>query len=74
MNMNMRDPARIDRVTDLLREVWHLDPGMRLTQLVMVVSNQASDAGALWHLEDDTMEQRLKSYRDGLKRRNLKAT
>ena len=66
-HMNFRDPARIDRVTELLREVWHLEPGFRLTQLVMVVTDKTSDAGALWHVEDDTMEQRLRSYRDGLR-------
>jgi len=58
----MRDPDRIDRVTELLREAWHLDPGSRLTQLVMVVSNKPDDLGALWHVEDDMMEQRLRAF------------
>ena len=57
------------RITDLLREVWQLESGFRLTQLIMVVSDKANDVGALWHVEDDTMEQKLKAYRDGLKRR-----
>lgn len=65
--MTLRDPARIDRVIDLLREVWHLEPGFRLTQLVMVVSDKTRDSGALWHVEDDTMEQKLRSYLDGLR-------
>lgn len=64
-----RDPARIDRITELLREVWHLESGFRLTQLVVVVSDKPSDLGALWHIEDDTMEQKLRSYRDCLLRR-----
>ena len=58
----MRDPDRIDRVTELLREAWHLDPESRLTQLVMVVSNKPDDLGALWHVEDDMMEQRLRAF------------
>jgi len=68
--MISRDPERIDRVIDLPREVWRLEPGFRLAQLVMVVSDKANDVGALWHFGDDAMEERLKSYRDGLKRKN----
>ena len=45
----MRDPNRIDRVVELLREAWLLDPDFRLTQLVIVVSNKPDDLGALWH-------------------------
>ena len=58
----MRHPERIDKVTELLREAWHLQPDFRLTQLVMVVSDKPQDAGALWHVEDDTMEQKLRVY------------
>ncbi len=58
----MRDPDRIDKVTELLREAWHLHPDFRLTQLVMVVSDKPQDAGALWHVEDDTMEQKLRAF------------
>jgi uncharacterized protein YihD (DUF1040 family) len=64
----MRDPNRIDKVTELLREAWHLQPGFRLTQLVMVVSDKPSDAGALWHVEDDFMEQKLRAFIAGIKR------
>jgi hypothetical protein len=66
----MREPERIDRITDLLREAWHLESGFRLTQLIMVVSDKPQDAGALWHVEDDTMEERLRSYIQMLKQRN----
>jgi hypothetical protein len=58
----MRDPERIDRVMELLREAWKLHPYFRLTQLVMVVSDKLEDAGALWHVEDDTMEKRLRAF------------
>ena len=61
----MRDPKRIDRVLELLREAWHLDTDFRLTQLVMVVSNKPDDLGALWHVEDDTMEKRLQAFIKG---------
>ena len=57
-----RDPNRIDRVAELLRQAWHLEPGFRLTQLIMVVSDKTDDAGALWHVEDDTMEHKLRLF------------
>lgn len=65
--MTPRDPQRIDRVVELLREAWHLAPDFRLTQLVMVISDQPQDAGALWHVEDDGMEQKLKAFIAGRK-------
>ena len=64
----MRDPNRIDKVIELLREAWHLCPDFRLTQLVMVVSEKPQDVGALWHVEDDTMERELRTFIAGRKR------
>lgn len=60
--MTPRDPQRIDRLAKLLREAWHCVPDFRLTQLVMVVSDELRDAGALWHIEDDGMEQRFRAF------------
>lgn len=57
-----RDPNRIDRVVELLREAWHLQPDFRLTQLVMVVTDKPEDGGAVWHTEDDTMEWKRQPY------------
>jgi hypothetical protein len=58
----MRDPNRIDKVTELLREAWHLCPDFLLTQLV---SDKPQDAGALWHVEDDSMVQSLRAFIKG---------
>jgi len=69
--MTPRDPNRIDRIAGLLREAWHLQPGFRLTQLVMFISDKPADLGALWHVEDDTMEQKLRGFIDGMKRSKL---
>ena len=63
----MRDPNRIDKVTELLRQAWHLEPDFWLTQLVMVVSDKPQDAGALRHVEDDMMEQRLRAFTEGVR-------
>ena len=64
----MRNQNRINRVIELLREAWHLQPDFRLTQLVMVVSDKTDDLGALWHVEDDSMEKRLRGFISGIKR------
>lgn len=63
-----RDPKRIDRLTELLREAWHLQPDFRLTQLIMTVSDKPGDAGVLWHVEDDTIERKLKDFIAPMKR------
>ncbi len=34
----------------------------------MAVSDKTDDAGALWHVEDDTMEEKLRAFIAGLKR------
>jgi hypothetical protein len=41
-------------------------------QLVMVVSDKEQDAGVLWHVEDDGMEQRLRTFIAG--RRHFEQT
>jgi streptomycin 6-kinase len=64
----MRDPNRINRIIELLREAWHLQPDFRLTQLVMVASGKSDDLGAVWHVEDDSMEKRLRGFIGGIKR------
>ena len=64
-----RDPNRIDRVAELLRETWHLQPDFRLPQLVIVVSDKPQDAGALWHVEDDTIENKLRAFIAGQRQR-----
>ena len=33
-----------------------LEPDFRLTQLVLVVSDKPEDTGAVWYMEDDTIE------------------
>jgi uncharacterized protein YihD (DUF1040 family) len=57
-----RDPKRIDRVAELLRQAWHLQSDFRLTQLIMIASDKPDDAGALFYMEDDTMERKLQAF------------
>lgn len=50
----MRDPERIDRICELLRQTWHTVPDLRLGQLV--VNLLGNDP---FYVEDDTTEQVL---------------
>jgi len=68
----MRNPERIDRIVNLVRECWQLEPGFRLTQLVMVVSGHPENGASVWHDEDESMERKLQSFIDG--RRRAKAS
>ena len=64
----MRDPARIDRMIELLRAAWQRNPDWRLTQLLINASDTPYDCdkphecglGLVYYIEDDTMEQRLR--------------
>lgn len=61
----MRDPARIERILDLVKEIWTLYPDFRFGQLLI---NVAGTAGAdLYHREDDKLELELVAFRDALK-------
>jgi hypothetical protein len=42
----MRDPARIDRICDLLRAYWHAHPDLRLGQIVGNFTPRRIDAMA----------------------------
>lgn len=54
----MRDPARIDRICDLLRFLWHQVPDWRLGQLVCNIGRQL-DVHDPFFIEDDRMEEFL---------------
>lgn len=47
----MRDPARIPRVLDALRETWEKHPDLRLGQLLMNIAG-SRDLSEVWNLED----------------------
>jgi uncharacterized protein YihD (DUF1040 family) len=64
----MRDPDRIDRIIEVLRQAWHRHPDWRLNQLVINASDTPYDCdkphecglGLVYYIEDDTMEKRLR--------------
>jgi len=62
----MRDPERIERVLNSIREVWELQPDLRLLQLLFHI---LADLGPLvernlFYLEDHSLEEYLKQWRE----------
>jgi len=56
----MRDPARIDPMLKLIREIWYHSPDLRLTQLIINALAMAQDP---YYIEDDTLKEALEKYK-----------
>ena len=63
----MRDPARINRVIELLRSYWHQYPDMRLGQLVHYLAEKDEERQDIksissdgYYMEDEELEQTLR--------------
>lgn len=54
----MRDPERIDKFIDLLREIWHKHPDMRFSQLI----GNALGFGDNYYVEDDESYNKLDGF------------
>lgn len=64
----MRDPARIDRILDLLKGIWRENPDIRLGQLLSWSLAEINDGRQtdVFHIEDHDLEQWLRDqYRRG---------
>lgn len=65
----MRDPARIDRIVELLRKAWHDSPDLRLSQLVINLASWSEhrkfDLSDVYNVEDSIIEARLELLADG---------
>ena len=53
----MRDPARIDRITSLLNQMWKKYPDLRFFQLMTIIDLDGIQD--LFYLEDDKLEEKL---------------
>lgn len=62
----MRDPARIDRMTERLRELWHAQPDQRLGQLLVNVIRPGEPCPRVFHAEDTDTEAKLAKYPEPL--------
>ena len=55
----MRDPVRIDRIIELLREVWKQSPDLRLAQLIVNSLPPGEPCPRVFYAEDDVVERSL---------------
>ena len=56
----MRDPERIDRICNLLRDTWKLFPDWRLGQLIFNLTGRYD----CFYVEDNTLEEALKRLKE----------
>ena len=54
----MRDPKRIDRVLNLIKEIWEKNPDLRLCQLI----ENSLESHCLYYYEDDSLEDSLRKF------------
>jgi len=61
----MRDPARINALLDVLREVWEANPDLRLGQLVYNAARMREpELIDVYSIEDASLLKGLLRYRD----------
>jgi uncharacterized protein YihD (DUF1040 family) len=61
----MRDLARIDQVLSLLREVWELEPDLRLGQLIFNAARiRQPSIDDVFSIEESDLCQGLERYRE----------
>lgn len=60
----MRDPKRIDKMILMLKEIWLMNPDLRMGQLMDNLSDyaEAQDKTSIFYLEDDKMEKIMLDY------------
>jgi hypothetical protein len=58
----VRDPARIDRIVELLREVWKNHPDMRLGQLLVNAIRPSRPCPQVFGVEDDVTQKGLTAF------------
>ena len=62
----MRDPQRIDQILDVLREIWELQPDLRLGQIVVGAIRPDDPCPQVFYAEDNALLQGLCDYRQRL--------
>ncbi len=55
----MRDPNRLDRMIEKLRELWKTQPDQRLGQLIVNVIRPGEPCPRVFYAEDDDIEAKL---------------
>jgi hypothetical protein len=62
----MRDPKRINRITDALNELWHMVPNQRLIQLLHNVTYRPDRT--VYEVDDDELLGRLEAAIEQMQR------
>lgn len=58
----MRNPERIDRMTELINRIWHKYPDMRFWQIINILEFPEELRGKdLFYVEDDVWEEIFKN-------------
>lgn len=66
----MRDPGRIDEMLELVREIWLIEPDLRLGQLVFNAARMREpDLSDVFSIEDGTLRKGLVRYLQAMKQR-----
>lgn len=60
----MRDPARIDPILAKLGELWHQNPDLRLTQLLVAVTATGERMPNFFYTEDDKVDRSIQNSLD----------
>jgi len=63
----MREKERIERILNLLREIWEIEPDLRLGQIL--VNAASSFEVNPFYFEDSDLEESLKEFLDKLLQR-----
>ena len=62
LEIQMRDPARIDDLMETLRTVWGKNPDLRLGQLVVIATSPETPNLEVFNIEDDKLLLGLQRY------------
>ena len=57
----MRDPARIDQVLTVVREVWRRYPDLRLGQLIVDALQEDGHVPGIYSVEDSVLVRKFQS-------------
>ena len=62
---SVRDPSRIESTLAVLRDVWTLQPDLRLGQLITIAARPKDPCPGVFDIEDDALLDRLIRFRAG---------
>jgi uncharacterized protein YihD (DUF1040 family) len=66
----MRDLQRIDQILEVLKDIWHLEPDLRLGQIVVIGVRPSEPCPQIFYAEDDALLQSLLDYHRTLAKRS----